>query len=144
MRMSRWSSDVWSSDLMLWGSDDFAKARMRLSELPETRIAGERARLNARAALVETVECRRALLLRHFGEHPPERCGNCDICLDPPRQVDATVLAQKLLSAVYRTGHSLCAGHVEAVLTGKNDERIANSGRDQHPDLRTVGIAKGR
>src|SRR3546814_1381900 len=52
--------------LMLWGADDFAKARMRLSELPETRIAGERARLNALAALVETVECRRALLLRHL------------------------------------------------------------------------------
>src|SRR3546814_4223854 len=65
---------------MRWGADDFAKARMRLSERPETRIAGERARLNALAALVETVECRRALLLRHFGEHPPERCGNCDHC----------------------------------------------------------------
>jgi ATP-dependent DNA helicase RecQ len=126
--------------LMLWGADDFAKARMRLSELPETRIAGERARLNALAALVETVECRRALLLRHFGEHPPERCGNCDICLDPPRQVDATVLAQKLLSAVYRTGQSFGAGHVEAVLTGKNDERIANRGHDK---LSVFGIVAG-
>src|SRR3546814_16899169 len=91
---------------MLWGADDFAKARMRLSELPETRIAGERARLNALAALVETVECRRALLLRHFGEHPPERCGNCDLCLDHPPQVDAPVLAQNLLSAAHRPGQT--------------------------------------
>ncbi|MDK2760343.1 MAG: DNA helicase RecQ [Sphingopyxis sp.] len=117
--------------MMLWGADDFARARMRLSELPEARIAGERARLNALAALVETVECRRALLLRHFGENPPERCGNCDNCLDPAAQVDATVLAQKLLSAVYRTGQSFGAGHIEAVLCGRSDERIASRGHDK-------------
>ena len=126
--------------LMLWGAEDFARARMRLGELPDARIAGERARLNALAALVETVECRRALLLRHFGEVPPERCGNCDNCLDPPRQVDATVLAQKLLSAVYRTGQSYGAGHVEAVLTGRSDERIASRGHDK---LSVFGIVEG-
>ncbi|MBN8845650.1 MAG: DNA helicase RecQ [Sphingomonadales bacterium] len=126
--------------LMLWGAEDFARARMRLGELPEARIAGERARLNALSALVETVECRRALLLRHFGETPPERCGNCDNCLDPPSQVDATVLAQKLLSAVYRTGQSYGAGHVEAVLTGRNDERIAQRGHDK---LSVFGIVAG-
>ena len=126
--------------LMLWGADDFARARMRLSELHEARIASERARLDALAALVETVECRRALLLRHFGEHPPERCGNCDNCLDPPRQLDATVLAQKLLSAVYRTGQSFGAGHVEAVLTGGSDERIVQRGHDK---LSVFGIVAG-
>ena len=117
--------------MMLWGADDFAKARMRLSELPEARVPGERVRLNALAALVETVECRRAQLLRHFGESPPGRCGNCDNCLDPAAQVDATVLAQKLLSAVYRTGQSYGAGHIEAVLTGRSDERIVGRGHDK-------------
>jgi ATP-dependent DNA helicase RecQ len=126
--------------LMLWGAEDFARARMRLSELPEARIAGERARLNALAALVETVECRRALLLRHFGEDPPERCGNCDTCLDPPARLDVSVLAQKLLSAVYRTGQSFGAGHVEAVLTGKRDERVAARGHDK---LSVFGIVEG-
>ncbi|MEI4506640.1 DNA helicase RecQ [Sphingopyxis sp. CCNWLW253] len=126
--------------MMLWGADDFARARMRLSELPEVRVAGERVRLNALAALVETVECRRALLLRHFGESPPERCGNCDNCLEPGRQVDATVLAQKLLSAVYRTGQSFGAGHIEAVLTGRSDERIASRGHDK---LSVFGIVAG-
>ncbi|WP_447932242.1 DNA helicase RecQ [Sphingopyxis fribergensis] len=126
--------------MMLWGADDFARARMRLSELPEVRVAGERVRLNALAALVETVECRRALLLRHFGENPPERCGNCDNCLEPGRQVDATVLAQKLLSAVYRTGQSFGAGHIEAVLCGRSDERIASRGHDK---LSVFGIVAG-
>src|SRR3546814_18345547 len=109
--------------MMLWGADDFARARMRLGELPEARIASERARLNALGGLVETVECRRALLLRHFGENPLERCGNCDNCLEPTAQVDATVLAQKLPSAVYRTGPSFGAGHVAAVLTRTEGRR---------------------
>ncbi|MDO9370703.1 MAG: DNA helicase RecQ [Sphingopyxis sp.] len=126
--------------MMLWGADDFARARMRLSELPEARVAGERTRLNALASLVETVECRRALLLRHFGEGPPARCGNCDNCLEPAAQVDATVLAQKLLSAVYRTGQSFGAGHIEAVLTGRSDERIASRGHDK---LSVFGIVEG-
>ena len=126
--------------MMLWGADDFAKARMRLSELPEARVPGERVRLNALAALVETVECRRAQLLRHFGESPPPRCGNCDNCLDPAAQVDATVLAQKLLSAVYRTGQSYGAGHIEAVLTGRSDERIVGRGHDK---LSVFGIVAG-
>ena len=126
--------------MMLWGADDFAKARMRLSELPEVRVPGERVRLNALAALVETVECRRALLLHHFGEDPPARCGNCDNCLDPAAQVDATVLAQKLLSAVYRTGQNYGAGHIEAVLTGRSDERIVGRGHDK---LSVFGIVAG-
>ncbi len=129
-----------AATLMLWGSEDFARARARLSELPETRIAGERARLAALGALVEAVTCRRALLLRHFGENPPESCGNCDNCLNPPKQIDATVLAQKLLSAVYRTGQSFGAGHVEAVLTGRSDERIVSRGHDK---LSVFGLVEG-
>ena len=56
---------------LFWGADDFARARQRIGEVAETRRPGERARLNALGALVETAGCRRAILLRHFGEDPP-------------------------------------------------------------------------
>ncbi|MCB2056767.1 MAG: RecQ family ATP-dependent DNA helicase, partial [Novosphingobium sp.] len=117
--------------LMLWGADDFARARMRLGEIEEERRAGERTRLDALAALVETGTCRRALLLRHFGEDPPERCGNCDNCREAPGLIDATQVAQKLLSAVYRTGQSFGYGHIEKVLAGASDERIVQRGHDR-------------
>jgi ATP-dependent DNA helicase RecQ len=90
-------------------ADDFARARQRLSEVEEHRRAGERVRIDAMAGLVETAGCRRAILLRHFGEDPPQSCGNCDNCLEAPGIVDATTLAQKLLSAVYRTGQTLAS-----------------------------------
>ena len=124
--------------LMLWGAEDFARARMRLSELDEFRQAGERARLDGLAALVETAGCRRALLRRHFGEDPPANCGNCDNCLEPPSIVDATDLARKLLSAVYRTGQGFGLAYLEKVLTGDvAEERIAQRG---HDSLSVFGI----
>jgi ATP-dependent DNA helicase RecQ len=117
--------------LMLWGADDFARARARLSELDELRRVGERTRLDTLASLVETAQCRRAILLRHFGESPPETCGNCDNCLHRPAVTDVTELARKLLSAVYRTGQSFGLGHVEKVLTGAVDDRVVQRGHDQ-------------
>jgi ATP-dependent DNA helicase RecQ len=68
---------------LFWGATDFSLARRRIGEVEPARQPGERERLNALAALVETPACRRAVLLRHFGEEPPERCGNCDNCLSP-------------------------------------------------------------
>jgi ATP-dependent DNA helicase RecQ len=71
---------------LFWSGEDFAVARGRIeTEVEPNRRQGERERLNALAGLVESAACRRAILLRHFGESPPERCGNCDNCLNPPR-----------------------------------------------------------
>ncbi len=117
--------------IMLWGAGDFATARSRLAELPEERVEGERVRLNALAALVEATGCRRQILLTHFGETGAPPCGNCDNCISPPKGADATELARKLLSAVYRTGQSFGLGHVVKVLTGEADERVAARGHDQ-------------
>jgi len=125
--------------LMLWSAEDFARARMRLAEVEQERQASERARLDALAALIETGACRRAILLRHFGEDPPQTCGNCDNCLDAPAIVDATELARKLLSAVYRTGQTYGFGHVEKVLLGQEDERVIVRGHDRLSVFGIVG-----
>jgi ATP-dependent DNA helicase RecQ len=117
--------------VMLWGADDFARARQRLSEIEPHRLQSERQRLDSLAGLVETADCRRAVLLRHFGETPPAQCGNCDNCLEPVGVIDVTDLARKLLSAVYRTGQSYGLGHLEKVLTGVSDDRVLQRGHDQ-------------
>jgi ATP-dependent DNA helicase RecQ len=120
-----------SEAIMFWGAEDFSRARHRLSEVPEDRRAGDRTRLNALAALVESPGCRRAILLRHFGESPPPECGNCDNCLTPPDRIDASVLAQKLLSAIYRTGQNYGIGHIVNVLTGADDAKVRDRGHDK-------------
>jgi ATP-dependent DNA helicase RecQ len=116
---------------MLWSAGDFTRARMRLSELAPERREAELARVAALSYLVETAGCRRAVLLRHFGENPPESCGNCDNCLNAPDVHDATELSRKLLSAAYRTGQMFGMGHLEKVLTGSKDDRVTQLGHDQ-------------
>ncbi|MET0308353.1 MAG: DNA helicase RecQ [Sphingomonas sp.] len=125
---------------LFWGADDFARARQRIGEVEAARQPGERARLSALGALVETGGCRRRILLRHFGEDAPETCGNCDNCLSPPAAIDATVTAQKFLSAVFRTGMSFGAGYIEGILLGQSSERSLMNG---HEALSVFGIVDG-
>lgn len=116
---------------LFWGAEDFARARQRLGEVDQERQDSERQRLSALGGLVETAECRRAILLRHFGEKPPAQCGNCDNCLNAPATRNVTELARKFLSAVYRTGQSFGVTHLEAVLTGRQEEKILSRGHDK-------------
>src|SRR4051812_44114315 len=126
---------------LFWGAQDFARARQRIEqEVEPGRRPAERERLNALAALVETPGCRRAILLRHFGEDPPERCGNCDNCLDPPATIDATEVARKLLSAAFRTEMRFGVGHLADVLAGNDTEKVRSFG---HHRLSVFGIATG-
>jgi ATP-dependent DNA helicase RecQ len=124
---------------LLWGAEDFSRARRRIeTEVEDGRRPGERQRLNALAALVETAGCRRALLLRHFDEEPSEHCGNCDNCLNPPTTVDATEAARKLLSAAFRTEMRFGIAHLTDVLAGNDNEKIRGFG---HHRLSVFGIA---
>jgi ATP-dependent DNA helicase RecQ len=125
---------------LFWGADDFARARQRIGEVETGRQPGERARLSALGALVETGGCRRRILLKHFGEDAPEQCGNCDNCLTPPAAIDATVTAQKFLSAVFRTGMSFGTGYIESILLGQSSERSLMNG---HEALSVFGIVDG-
>ena len=85
----------------------------------------------------EVTACRRQRLLAHFGETLAQPCGNCDTCLDPPETFDATVVAQKALSCVARTGQRFGAQHIIEVLRGGAADRVLRLGHDK---LSTYGI----
>ena len=83
--------------------------------------------------------CRRRFVLKYLGEEwPEENCGACDNCTQPREQYDATEAAQKMLSAVVRTGERFGAAHVIDVLRGSKGERVRSQGHDQ---LSVYGIA---
>jgi ATP-dependent DNA helicase RecQ len=124
---------------LFWGAEDFARARQRIeTEIEPGRRADERERLNALAAFVEATGCRRAILLRHFGEEPADQCGNCDNCLDPPKSIDVTEVARKLLSAAFRTEMRFGVAHLSDVLAGNDNEKVRSFGHDR---LSVFGIA---
>lgn len=128
--------------LLLYGAGDIALARHRIAESPagEDQKRVERARLEAMVGIAEAATCRRALLLRCFGEEPErEACGQCDICQRPPRLFDGTIAAQKMISAVLRTGQRFGVLHVVDVLRGRLTDKVAQFAHDKLP---TFGVGK--
>ncbi|HEX8383222.1 MAG TPA: DNA helicase RecQ [Sphingomonas sp.] len=127
---------------LFWGAEDFVRARQRIGEVEPERRAGENARLQSLSALVETGGCRRRVLLRHFGEDRSDDCGNCDNCLGTggATSIDATELARKFLSAVFRTGQMFGVTYIEQLLTGKSSERSLMNG---HENLSVWNIVEG-
>ncbi|MFN4857844.1 MAG: DNA helicase RecQ [Pseudanabaena sp.] len=89
----------------------------------------------------EGVTCRRAILLRYFGENFHGNCRNCDNCLTPKPMEDWTVESQKFLSCVARTKERFGAGHIIDVLRGSRKEKVL---QHQHDQLSTYGIGKDR
>ena len=106
------------------------------SNAPEKQKYVERQKLNALLGICETSRCRRQVLLEYFGDKS-DACGNCDICLNPPATIDGKEPAQKILSAIYRTGQLFGAAHIIDVLLGKETERMKQFG---HNNLPTFGV----
>ena len=131
------ASDAW----MAYGMADLVHRRRMIDESGASddvkRI--ERAQLNALLGCCETTECRRKTLLQHFGEAHAGACGNCDNCLEPVRSFDGTEAAQKVLSAIYRTGQRYGAAHVIDVLRGMATEKVQ---RARHDALPTFGVGR--
>ena len=132
-------ADAW----MVYGLQDVVRMRQMVdhSEAGEEHKRIERMKLDALLGWCEVTACRRRALLEYFGDSLADDCGNCDICLTPPKTWDGTEEAQKLLSCVYRTGQRFGAGHVIDVLRGKETEKVQRNG---HGRLSTFGIGEDR
>ena len=124
---------------MIYGLSDVVTMSQMIaqSESADERKRVERQKLASLLAYAEATDCRRQLLLGAFGETYPGPCGHCDNCIAPPKTWDATVPAQKALSAVYRSGQRFGSGHVIDILRGEETERVLSL---HHHQLSTFGI----
>ena len=130
-----------SDCVLLYTYGDAAKQEYFFDEIED-----EAERRNARQKLAQVVEfcqlhtCRRKYILGYFGEEwAEENCGGCDICLTPREEFDATIIAQKILSAVIRTEQRYGIGYVSEVLRGANTKAVRQRG---HAKLSVYGIAR--
>lgn len=128
---------------LFYGRGDIAQL-MRFAEA----IADESARAVAKQQLYRMLDftqkegCRRKALLAYFGEELPEdNCGACDVCTGEVGREDASVAAQKLLSAMVRTGNRFGARHIINIVMGKNLKRIRELGHDTLP---TFGVGSDK
>jgi ATP-dependent DNA helicase RecQ len=87
----------------------------------------------------QTGHCRRRVLLQYFQEKITTDCGNCDCCDFPRDKIDGTVIAQKIMSAIFRTEQRFGIGYIVDLLVGISNDRILKYG---HNKLPTFGIGK--
>lgn len=128
--------------VLFYDPADMAWLRRCLDEKPSGPQKDiEQHKLNAMGAFAQAQTCRRLVLLNYFGENRQTPCGNCDICLDPPKQYDGLVEAQQALSCIYRAGQRFGLGYVVDVLRGSNNQRIREYGHDK---LAVYGIGKDK
>ena len=120
---------------LAYGLQDLMQLRQWIaqSDGSDAYKQAQRQKLGALIGLCELPSCRRQSLLAYFGERQAEPCGNCDNCISPPETIDGTVLAQKALSAVYRTGQRFGVTYLIDVLMGRSNDRVVRAGHDKLP-----------
>ncbi|MGE3172204.1 MAG: DNA helicase RecQ [Planctomycetota bacterium] len=127
--------------LLLYSAADAAKWRTIMERsAAETGADGEV--LQAQLQLLQQMQrfanrasCRHALLSDYFGQqYPHDNCGGCDVCLQELEPVpEAHVTAQKILSAVARTGQRFGSSYVIDVLRGSKNQKVLERGHDRIP-----------
>ncbi len=130
-----------SEALLFYGAGDVMKLKgfAQVENNPEqTKILLKK--LDQMVQFCETKSCRRKYLLNYFGEQAPDYCGSCDTCLNKPDLQDCTVIAQKILSTVYRIKQGFGMRYVVDIMKGSNSEKI----REQHKLLSVYGIGKDK
>jgi ATP-dependent DNA helicase RecQ len=118
---------------MVYGLGDVVTMSQMIaqSESGDDRKRIERLKLDNLLGYAEATRCRRQLLLEAFAEPHAGNCGNCDNCLVPPKTWNATLAAQKAMSAIYRSGQRYGAGHLIEILRGEAGDRVRDLGHDK-------------
>jgi ATP-dependent DNA helicase RecQ len=126
--------------VLFYSYGDIAKQQFFIRQIEEeNERENAYKKLNQMVEYCELASCRRSRLLSYFGEkYKLEKCDGCDVCLSPKAKFDATVISQKILSAILRTGERFGANYIIDILTGARNKKIAERG---HQRLSVFGIA---
>lgn len=129
-----------SEALLLFDEKDAARVRQWIEQGENAeRNAIELQKFAAMEAFSDAQICRRQVLLNYFSQFSDSACGNCDVCLDPPKMFDGLVTSQKVLSCILRLEQQASSQYVIDVLRGKQLRRLQEAGHNQ---LSTYGIGK--
>lgn len=130
-----------SEALLLFDEKQVSRNREWIAQNPnDERRTVELNKFQSMVSFTEAQTCRRQVLLNYFSEYSDKACGNCDICLDPPKRYDGTVDAQMVLSCVLRVQQRETATRLVQILKGK----LPKDAAPEMAELSTFGIGKGK
>ena len=136
--IGRAGRDGASADTVLFYSyADVKTHHDMIGDAPKDRQELLLAKLARIKSYAEADICRRRILLSYFNEQPKEDCGNCDVCKNSPQRIEGTIIAQKALSAVFRTGEKINMTTLIGILRGSHNKHILENGYDQ---IKTFGV----
>lgn len=137
--IGRGGRDGERADSLLFYSygDIIQRQRMILdSDMLDEQKELMQAKLERMKQYAESNICRRRILLSYFNEDLKDDCGNCDVCKNPKKRFDGTVLSQKALSVIARTHQKVGMGMLIDILRGSRNQNLLRLG---YQDMRTFG-----
>lgn len=130
-----------SEALLLFDEKDAARVRQWIEQGENNdRLTVSLEKFAAMESFGEALTCRRQVLLNYFSELSQETCGNCDVCLDPPKLFNGLEMAQKTLSCILRLKQRAPMQYVIDILRGKKHQKL----EPEHLSLSTHGIGKDK
>lgn len=125
--------------VLFYSFADVATYKEMLAENSPANLGLQLAKLERMQQYADAHTCRRQILLSYFSEELAEPCGNCDVCRDPRVTFDGTVLAQKALSAIVRTGERVPMNLLIDILRGSRSQQVMQGGYDR---VKTYGAGR--
>ena len=125
--------------ILFYSYQDVANVKQIFERGDTANVELRLAKLDRMYRYATALVCRRKVLLSYFGEHLSEDCGNCDICKNPPRYFNGTVITQKALSAVARLGQRVGTNIVIDVLRGSQRRDVVQNG---FHNIKTYGAGR--
>lgn len=131
-----------SNCVLFFGTGDIAKQNYFIDQIEDLQEQTKcKENLNSLVRFATVNVCRRKQILEYFGEAHSGECGNCDVCNDITEKVEATVDAQKVLSAIIRTNQGFGINHIIDIVWGADTEKIRSR---NHHELKTFGVGKDK
>ncbi len=131
-----------SNCILFFGTGDIVKQQYFIDQIGDPKEQEKsRNNLNSLVQYATVNVCRRKQLLEYFNEAHDGNCKNCDVCNDATEKTDATVDAQKILSAIARVNESFGINHIIDIIRGADTEKIRSK---NHQELKTFGAGKDK
>ena len=117
---------------------------MKLKSLIEHEFADSRLngialqKWRAMVDFCETRLCRRAFLLKYFGEqYDRPGCDGCDNCLNPRDTIDGNEIASTVVTCISGLGGRFGVTHIADIICGSANKKIRDYHHDRNPAYNT-------